>query len=68
MDSWSSPGGATRIPIVVDDDDVREVSEVALAEAGHSVRATANGSEALRCLEERPCDLLLVPDMGGPTA
>ena len=41
-----------------------------LAGAGHSVRATANGFEALRWLEEQPWDLLLLdlrmPEIDGP--
>lgn len=42
-----------------------------LAESGHSVRATGNGFEALRWLEEEPCDLLILdlrmPEIDGPT-
>ena len=42
-----------------------------LAGAGHSVRATASGLEALRWLEEDPWDLLMLdlrmPEIDGPT-
>jgi CheY-like chemotaxis protein len=62
---------AARIVIVDDDDYVREVTEMVLAGAGHSVRATGNGFEALRWLEEEPCDLLILdlrmPEIDGPT-
>ena len=41
-----------------------------LAGAGHSVRATPNGLEALRWLEEEPWDLLILdmrmPEIDGP--
>ncbi|MDP9143159.1 MAG: response regulator [Actinomycetota bacterium] len=57
--------------MVDDDDEVREVTEMVLAGAGHSVRATANGFEALRWLEEQPWDLLILdlrmPEIDGPT-
>jgi light-regulated signal transduction histidine kinase (bacteriophytochrome) len=39
---------------------VREVTEMVLAGAGHSVRPTANGFEALRWFEEQPWDLAIV--------
>ena len=59
-----------RIVVVDDDDYVREVTEMVLAGAGHSVRATANGLEALRWLEEEPWDLLILdlqmPEIDGP--
>jgi CheY-like chemotaxis protein len=57
--------------IVDDNDSVREVTEMVLAGAGHSVRATASGFEALRWLEEQPWDLLILdlqmPEIDGPT-
>lgn len=57
--------------VVDDDDEVREVTEMILAGAGYSVRATANGFEALRWLEEQPWDLLILdlrmPEIDGPT-
>jgi len=57
--------------IVVDDDDcVRETIEIALAGAGHSVRATDRGSEALQWLDDEPCHLLIMdlkmPEIDGP--
>lgn len=55
-----SPAATARVVIVDDDDYVREVTEMILAGAGHSVRATSNGYEALRWLEEQPCDLLIL--------
>jgi DNA-binding NtrC family response regulator len=65
------PVATARIVIVDDDDHVREVTEMALAGAGHSVRATANGLEALRWLEEESWDLLILdlrmPEIDGPT-
>ena len=60
-----------RIVIVDDDDHVREVTDLTLSEAGHTVRATGSGLEALRWLEEEPCELLIVdlrmPEIDGPT-
>jgi CheY-like chemotaxis protein len=62
---------AQRIVIVDDDDCVREAIEMILQSAGHSVRSTASGAEALRWLDDAPCDLLILdfkmPDMDGPT-
>ncbi|MGH7367028.1 MAG: response regulator [Candidatus Rokuibacteriota bacterium] len=62
---------AQRIIVVDDDDCVREAMEMILDGAGHSVRATASGAEALRWLDEQPCDLLIldfkIPEMDGPT-
>jgi CheY-like chemotaxis protein len=46
-----SSSTTARIVVVDDDDYVREVTEMVLAGAGHSVRATSNGLEALRWLE-----------------
>ena len=71
MGPVSSPAVPARVVVVDDDDVVREVTEMVLVEAGHSVRATANGFEALRWLEEQPCDLLILdlrmPELDGPT-
>lgn len=71
MSPLSSPPVPARVVVVDDDDVVREVTEMVLVEAGHSVRATANGFEALRWLEEQPCDLLILdlrmPELDGPT-
>ena len=60
MTLQSSPAATARVIVVDDDDYVREVTEMILAGAGHTVRATANGYEALRWLEEQPCDLLIL--------
>ena len=66
-----SSAATARVVLVDDDDYVREVTEMILAGAGHSVRATANGFEALRWLEEELCDLLMLdlrmPDIDGLT-
>ena len=71
MGPLSSPAVPARVVVVDDDDKVREVTEMVLAGAGHSVRATANGFEALRWLEEQPWDLLILdlrmPEIDGPT-
>jgi DNA-binding NtrC family response regulator len=71
MGSLSSPAVTARVVVVDDDDYVREVTEMVLAEAGHFVRATANGLEALRWLEEQPWDLLILdlrmPEVDGLT-
>ena len=65
-----SPSTTARIVVVDDDDHVREVTEMALTGAGHAVRATPHGLEALRWLEEEPWDLLILdvrmPDIDGP--
>jgi len=65
-----SPSTTARIVVVDDDDHVREVTEMVLSGAGHSVRATPNGLEALRWLEEEPWDLLILdmrmPEIDGP--
>lgn len=61
---------ARRIVIVDDDDFVREGMEMTLEVAGHRIRSTRSGHEALQWLEEEPCDLLIVdfhmPEMDGP--
>jgi CheY-like chemotaxis protein len=71
MGPLSSPALTARVVVVDDDDEVREVTEMILAGAGYSVRATANGFEALRWLEEQPWDLLILdlrmPEIDGPT-
>ena len=71
MGPLSSPAVPARVVVVDDDDAVREVTEMVLAGAGHSVRATANGFEALRWLEEQPWDLLILDlrmtEIDGPT-
>lgn len=71
MSRHASPPATARIVVVDDDDYVREVTEMALAGAGHSVRATANGLEALRWLEVEPWDVVILdlrmPEIDGPT-
>jgi len=61
---------ARRIVIVDDDENVREGMEMTLEVAGHQVRSTSSGHEALRWLEDEPCDLLIVDfsmrEMNGP--
>jgi two-component system NtrC family sensor kinase len=70
MAPLSSPAATARIVIVDDDDYVREVTAMVLAGAGHSVRATASGLEALRWLEQDPWDVLFIdlrmPEIDGP--
>lgn len=60
----------TRIMIVDDDDCVRQGIEMTLEVAGYRIRSTRSGQEALRWLEEEPCDLLIVDfnmaEMDGP--
>ncbi len=60
-----------RIVLVDDDEHVREVTDMTLSGAGHNVRATGSGLEALRWLEQEPCELLIVdlrmPEIDGPT-
>jgi CheY-like chemotaxis protein len=60
-----------RIILVEDDPFNQETIQTVLEGAGHTVRATDRGSEALGWLEEGPCDLLMMdlrmPEMDGPT-
>lgn len=62
--------GALRIVIVDDDAFVREGIEMTLEVAGHRIRSTGNGHDALRWLEDERCDLLILdfnmPEMDGP--
>lgn len=62
--------GDLRIVIVDDDDFVREGMEMTLEVAGHRIRSTGSGHEALRWLEDELCDLLILdfnmPEMDGP--
>ena len=71
MSRSPSASATARIVIVDDDEYVREVTELVLTGAGHSVRSTASGLEALRFLEEEPCDLLIadlrMPEIDGPS-
>jgi CheY-like chemotaxis protein len=64
-------GAHTRRIVIVDDDDfVRDGIEMTLEVAGHRIRSTGSGHEALRWLEDERCDLLIVdfnmPEMDGP--
>jgi DNA-binding response OmpR family regulator len=58
-----------RIVIVDDDNFVREAMAMTLEVVGHRIRSTGSGYEALRWLEDEPCDLLIVdvnmPEMDG---
>jgi DNA-binding NtrC family response regulator len=56
------------ILLVDDDPDVREFMELALEEAGHSVRSAGNAEEALRILSGAPEIDLLVTDVVMPGA
>lgn len=62
---------ALRIILVEDDPFNRETIQVVLEGAGHVVRATDRGSQALEWIDEGPCDLLIMdlrmPEMDGPT-
>lgn len=62
--------GALRIVIVDDDEFVREGMEMTLETVGHRTRSTGDGREALRWLEDEPCDLLILdanmPELDGP--
>ena len=62
---------AGRVLLVDDDEYVRDVMEMILEGVGHSVKATGNGFEALRWLEEQSYDLLIsdlkMPEIDGPT-
>ena len=60
---------ARRIVIVDDDDLVREGMEMTLEVVGYRIRATGSAREALRWLEDEPCELLIIdvsmPEMDG---
>lgn len=62
---------ALRIILVEDDPFNLETIQMVLEGAGHEVRATARGSQALQWIEEAPCDLLIMdlrmPEMDGPS-
>ena len=55
--------------VIEDDDDIRRLLEVVLAQAGYAVSAAATGEEGLESLEAQVPELLLVdvglPDMEG---
>ena len=60
-----------RIMVVEDDPFNLETIKEVLEGAGHTVRGTDRGSEALQWLSEAPCDLLIMdlqmPEMDGPS-
>ena len=62
---------ARRILVVEDDENLREVLTVALANDGHDVDGAGDGTEALALLEQRPYDLVLsdlrMPRVDGPS-
>jgi two-component system, cell cycle sensor histidine kinase and response regulator CckA len=66
----SSRTVASRVPIVDDDDYVREVIEMILEGLGYSVTTTGSGVEALRWVETQPYDLVIsdlrMPGLDGP--
>lgn len=51
--------------VIEDDDDIRRLLEVVLAQEGYDVSAAATGAEGLAALTARPPDLALV-DVGLP--
>jgi two-component system, OmpR family, response regulator len=53
----------TRVLLVEDDDDSRELMAEVLEAAGYTVHPAASGQEALRTLSERPVDVV-VTDLG----
>ncbi len=65
------PRIASRVLLVDDDNYVRDVTALILERMGYYVRATGNGFEALRWLEEEAYDLLVLdvkmPEIDGPT-
>ena len=62
---------ACRVLVIDDDDFVRDVTTMSLEDLGYRVRATGDGFEALRWLEEEAFDLLVVDvkmsEIDGPT-
>ncbi|MBF0284193.1 MAG: sigma-54-dependent Fis family transcriptional regulator [Magnetococcales bacterium] len=56
--------------LIVDDErNLRELLALSLSQEGHRVMKAAHGTEALRLLDEQPCDLVItdlkLPDMSG---
>jgi DNA-binding response OmpR family regulator len=49
----------TRILLIEDDTDQREMFTTMLAEAGSEVIAASNGKEGLRLFHQQPCDLVI---------
>jgi two-component system cell cycle sensor histidine kinase/response regulator CckA len=62
---------ACRVLVIDDDDFVRDVTTMSLEDLGYRVRATGDGFEALRWLEDEAFDLLVVDvkmsEIDGPT-
>lgn len=60
---------STRILVVEDEPDIAALVAYQLAQAGHQVRTSASGREAIRALETDPPDLvildLMLPEMSG---
>ncbi|MCJ2085003.1 response regulator [Methylobacterium sp. E-005] len=59
-------GSRSKLLVVDDDADVREVTVTRLSEAGHDVREAASGLQALVALEADPCIDLVVLDFAMP--
>lgn len=49
-----------RILIIDDEPNVRLLYATVLSESGHEVREASSGSEAMRCLEHEPVDLVIL--------
>jgi CheY-like chemotaxis protein len=62
---------ASRVLVIDDDEFVRDVTTMSLEDLGYRVRATGDGFEALRWLEDETFDLLVVDvkmsEIDGPT-
>ena len=61
--------GARRVLIVDDQEDIREMARLVLADAGFAAATAPSGREALRLARETPFDLVLLdinmPDLDG---
>jgi CheY-like chemotaxis protein len=61
----------SRVLVIDDDEFVRDVTTMSLEDLGYQVRATGDGFEALRWLEDETFDLLVVDvkmsEIDGPT-
>jgi PAS domain S-box-containing protein len=70
--SQASPGGAEKILVLEDDDDVRELTQVMLQSLGYTVKTAADGASALSILESGEIvdlvlsDVVLKGEMSGP--
>jgi CheY-like chemotaxis protein len=67
--AWGPTNEMGYILVVDDDEGVRDVIELVLADEGYEVVCAGNGGHALRALRERPPALVLfdlvMPDQGG---